>query len=82
MYQVKDGCPGCGNCLAVCPVDAITPNGLGVTITDKCIDCGVCVSACPIGLIYQTPKTQTTSVNNYVSEVPQEEDKEGGELDE
>lgn len=52
VYKVKEGCPGCGVCQNICPVNAIIPStGLAVKISDTCIDCGVCEAVCPVGLI-------------------------------
>jgi NAD-dependent dihydropyrimidine dehydrogenase PreA subunit len=56
VYQVKEGCPGCGVCQNICPVNAIIPTGLAVKISDTCIDCGVCMPLCPVGLIEKTPE--------------------------
>lgn len=57
MYSVKEGCPGCGACQNVCPVNAITPgSGLAVVISEDCIGCGVCAGTCPIGLIERVPE--------------------------
>ncbi|MDL2270804.1 4Fe-4S binding protein [Methanobrevibacter sp. OttesenSCG-928-I08] len=42
-------CIGCGECLEVCPVDALDlelPSN--ITIKDNCIHCGKCVSVCPV----------------------------------
>jgi len=40
-------CVGCGDCKAVCPVDAVTISDGKATIDqDKCIDCSICVKAC------------------------------------
>ena len=61
MYVIKEGCPGCGACLDVCPVNAIKPGKLAVTISSDCIDCGICKAACPIGLIYQAAAAADTS---------------------
>jgi Na+-translocating ferredoxin:NAD+ oxidoreductase RNF subunit RnfB len=43
------GCVGLGNCVKVCPVDAITmgENGLPIIDVDLCISCGNCVCECP-----------------------------------
>jgi NAD-dependent dihydropyrimidine dehydrogenase PreA subunit len=52
MYRIKEGCPGCGACLNICPVNAIIPGGsLAVSIAGDCIDCGLCAGLCPVGLI-------------------------------
>jgi ferredoxin len=40
-------CVGCGACIEVCPVDAITlDNGLAVVDEQWCIGCGVCATRC------------------------------------
>lgn len=43
----KYDCVGCGDCLEVCPVDAIElVNGKAVIDNDKCINCNICVGTC------------------------------------
>ena len=46
-------CLGYGDCVAVCPRDAISINVRGAAEIDpqKCIGCGLCVKACPSGII-------------------------------
>ncbi|MBC7325601.1 MAG: 4Fe-4S binding protein, partial [Moorella sp. (in: Bacteria)] len=44
----EDRCTGCGECAAVCPVEALTiKDGLPVIDEEWCIGCGVCVTRCP-----------------------------------
>ncbi|MEW5894345.1 MAG: RnfABCDGE type electron transport complex subunit B [Candidatus Omnitrophota bacterium] len=48
------GCLGLGDCVKVCPFDAIhmdTTTGLPVVDEDKCTACGKCVIACPKDII-------------------------------
>jgi ferredoxin len=46
----EDECIACGNCVDICPVDAIVIEGDFPTVDeDWCIGCGVCVSRCPTG---------------------------------
>ena len=50
--ESKSGCTGCGACLSVCPVGAISMkrDRLGFNYpyrnTDKCLDCGRCKTTC------------------------------------
>jgi len=44
----KDRCEGAGDCIDVCPTEAITmQDGKAVVDEDLCGDCGVCEDACP-----------------------------------
>ena len=45
-------CTGCGACVEVCPVEAITlRDGKAQVDADKCVDCGVCMDECPTDAI-------------------------------
>lgn len=51
----KDTCIGCGACVGVCPVGALSMDGEGKSQCDEgtCIDCGSCISSCPVEAITQ-----------------------------
>jgi len=53
------GCLGFGDCLEVCPFDAIYVNNnkLPSIIESLCTGCGKCVEICPRGVIEMHPKT-------------------------
>lgn len=53
MMQVDlEKCTGCGQCLEICSVGAISlVKGNAVIDPDTCISCGKCVNACPQGAI-------------------------------
>ena len=40
-------CTGHGNCVSVCPVDAVHMEEGKAVIDEKCIECGACVASCP-----------------------------------
>ena len=46
----KEKCIGCGTCVDVCPVNAISLNDEGKAQIDqeKCIKCGTCEAVCPV----------------------------------
>ena len=47
-YVDDDKCIGCGKCVSVCPVSAITiDNTIARIARDVCTGCGNCVSVCP-----------------------------------
>jgi RnfABCDGE-type electron transport complex B subunit len=54
------GCLGFGNCVDVCPFNAITmgENRLPVISDEKCTGCGICVEECPRNLLELIPKSQ------------------------
>lgn len=54
------GCLGLGDCVNVCPFDALYMNsqGLPVVIEEKCTACGKCVEKCPRGLFKLIPEDQ------------------------
>ena len=45
-------CVGCGACVDVCPVEALSMvSDKAKCDAEKCVDCGACVDACPVGAI-------------------------------
>ena len=61
------GCMGFGDCVAVCPFDAIhVVNGVALVDWDKCVGCGKCAQACPRKLIVKVPagSTDVVACNN------------------
>lgn len=60
LMYVKELCTGCGECIAVCPVGAITRDGEKVVRDrEKCTVCGRCVSVCPASAVSLAGKTMT-----------------------
>ncbi|MEM3806032.1 MAG: coenzyme F420 hydrogenase/dehydrogenase beta subunit N-terminal domain-containing protein [Desulfurococcus sp.] len=65
---MKSLCVGCGGCIALCPVNAISPsvnNGyFSVTIDgEKCIKCYLCVRNCP-AINYLLNRTSRSSISH------------------
>lgn len=55
----KNGCLGLGDCVKVCPFDALHLGGSGIVEVDseKCTGCGLCVPACPKDLFTLYPRS-------------------------
>ena len=48
-----DACSGCGECAAICPVEAVKmTDSTPVTDAGWCIGCGVCASVCPSDAVF------------------------------
>jgi ferredoxin len=49
----KETCTGCGACVDVCPVEAISMSDDSKAVVDAgtCTDCGACVDECPVEAI-------------------------------
>jgi H+/Na+-translocating ferredoxin:NAD+ oxidoreductase subunit B len=56
----KNGCLGLGDCVRVCPFDALTigPDGISVVNEALCTGCGLCVPACPKELFEFYPRVR------------------------
>ena len=51
-FVEKSLCRGCGTCVRVCPVGAITLDKRAATVnSEECTECGVSVQACPFGAV-------------------------------
>lgn len=46
-----DECTGCGVCVDVCPVEAISLDDTAEIDQDVCVECGACVGECPVEAI-------------------------------
>tara|TARA_B100000676_G_scaffold179756_1_gene176512 strand:- start:5036 stop:5263 length:228 start_codon:yes stop_codon:yes gene_type:complete len=52
----EDRCFGCAACIALCPVDALTLEGLLAIIDEpSCTHCKLCIPACPVHALYFEP---------------------------
>lgn len=63
-------CLGYGDCMKVCPRDAICISDKGIATIDprKCIGCGMCAKECPNGIIHlinDTERVVVTCNNHY-----------------
>ncbi|MCK4417987.1 MAG: 4Fe-4S binding protein [Candidatus Latescibacteria bacterium] len=48
-YKITEECIACGQCVAECPVEAITEAGdIYVIDRELCTECGACADVCPV----------------------------------
>ena len=57
-YSITEICNGCGSCVRLCPVDAISGERKAVHVVDEnlCIECGACGRICPKGSVLNAEK--------------------------
>jgi dihydroorotate dehydrogenase (fumarate) len=56
QLNIGELCSGCGLCVAVCPMNAITMENDMAVAGPKCNNCGICMQVCPItDITYPTP---------------------------
>ena len=70
------GCIGLGDCVKVCPFDAISmgKEGLPEINNQKCVGCGKCASVCPkklFKIIEKDTKGPVARCSNYSQNKPQ-----------
>lgn len=64
MIVDKETCVGCGACVAICPVGAISLEDKAHIDADCCIGCGACVNECPVGAISPESAVEKKTVEN------------------
>ncbi|MBJ17775.1 MAG: ferredoxin [Euryarchaeota archaeon] len=58
IFEVdEDRCFGCAACVALCPVDALTLEGIMAVVDEpKCTHCEHCIPACPVHALAIVPE--------------------------
>ena len=61
----KNGCLGLGDCVKVCPFDALTIGEGGISVVNEslCTGCGLCVPACPKELFEFYPRNRRVELS-------------------
>jgi len=56
-----DLCTGCGDCIEICPMDAIEDeDGTSHVMKERCIGCGLCIDRCPVEAISMEAREDKT----------------------
>jgi ferredoxin len=59
--DLLETCPGCGDCVEVCPLQIIELDRSrlpALSAAKDCTHCGLCVDVCMFGALHHTPETQ------------------------
>ena len=74
VFVDKEKCLGCGLCVSVCPVQAISLEDKKATIDhERCNACMQCANQCPVGAIRQTsekkkyPQSPQSGIESFSS---------------
>lgn len=63
---IEEKCIGCGQCVDVCPFDAIDIIDGKAVINENCTICGSCIEACPTEAIYREEgEKKETNIDEY-----------------
>ena len=49
--EINDSCTQCGECMQRCPMQAVSIDSGGISVSEKCLGCGICVEHCPVDAI-------------------------------
>lgn len=70
-FASKELCTHCGECITLCPTQAITPGSEEVSDPKRCIRCCACVKGCPSGVrIFLSPFAKPLSENFQMRREP------------
>lgn len=58
----EDQCAACGECIRVCPFEAISIDRLASINAMRCVGCGVCVPLCPQGALGLVRRSDSPSI--------------------
>ncbi len=72
IVRDKNLCCGCGLCVSICPVNAITYLESSFEINgDKCFNCGLCFACCPRSFFPKSMKNERKENNSNVKFINQ-----------
>jgi ferredoxin len=71
LTVLKDKCTGCGDCVKVCPVEAIKlKDGKAVIDAGECIECDACIDECPSEAIVYKSELEKNRAENAERKEP------------
>ncbi|MBL3568007.1 glycyl-radical enzyme activating protein [Rhodovulum sp. BSW8] len=61
LFFRASSCIKCGQCVPVCPTQALAPTNPGFVDRDKCVKCGTCAGVCPTQALTISGKKMTVA---------------------